>query len=155
MRERDRGVLGGTGHRELLHPIEMVEAGVRRYLSEVRPTEVITGMAIGFDQLVADVCAQLGVPFIAAVPFEGQESIWPTHAKVRFYNLLLKAKEVVVVSPGRYEAWKMLQRNCWIVDHSNTLLAYMEPGTIAGGTFHCWNYAKTKNVPIVNLVDRL
>ena len=42
---------------------------------------VISGMALGFDQAVAHVAVVLGIRFVAAVPFPGQQGRWPDHAK--------------------------------------------------------------------------
>lgn len=43
--------------------------------------EVCTGMALGVDQDIACVCIQAEVPFVACVPFEGQEARWPADAQ--------------------------------------------------------------------------
>lgn len=144
-------ILGVTGHRELFHRDSILKSHLTSYLKLKKPVKVLTGMALGFDQLVAEVCVELGIPFVAVIPYDGQEDLWSPDMKIRFYNLLLKAAEIVVVTPGPYEKWKLSVRNCWIVDHSTEMLNYMvEP---RGGTLHCTNYAIKRNVLIVNLVD--
>ena len=47
------------------------------YLERARPDAVISGMALGWDQAVARATADLGIPWVAAITFEGQESKWP------------------------------------------------------------------------------
>jgi uncharacterized phage-like protein YoqJ len=104
-----------------------------------RPLYGITGMALGVDQDFAEVCIELDIPFIAAVPFIGQERQWPTQSRERYRELLAQACDVVIVCTGGYERWKMLARNQWMVDHCNTLFAVFD-GT-PGGTASTVLYA--------------
>lgn len=110
---------------------------------------VISGMALGVDQWAAHAAVSLGLPFIAAVPFEGQEKKWPTFTQVAYRELLRKAQEVHVVSPGGYANWKFQKRNEWMVDECDVLAAVWN-GT-PGGTSNCVAYATKKN----RIVDRL
>ena len=91
-------IMGVTGHRELGHTPEEIRERFLEMILKHKPTKVITGMAIGFDTIVAQVCVEFGIPFIAAVPFENQDSIWPqadrdiyrellTHAEAGFFDL--------------------------------------------------------------------
>ena len=96
-------------------------------------------MALGIDQLAAEVASKNGIPFVAVIPFEGQETRWPTVARARYKELLDIADEQIVVSPGGYAAWKMQRRNEWMVDHSQHTVAVWN-GT-PGGTANCVQYA--------------
>jgi uncharacterized phage-like protein YoqJ len=42
---------------------------------------IISGMALGWDQALAAAAIALDVPFIGAIPFEGQEGKWPKSAQ--------------------------------------------------------------------------
>lgn len=89
---------------------------IEKVLLELRPEKAISGMALGVDQWAANICVKLNIPFIAAVPFEGQENIWPAESK-RIYQLLLnKAAEKVIVSEGGYNAinFKFVM-NGWLI----------------------------------------
>lgn len=122
-------------------------------LRELKPEKVISGMALGIDQWATNVSHKLGIPFIAAVPFLGQEKAWPAESQ-RTYNKLIKlASEVVVVCEGGYEAIKMQRRNEWMVDHCDVLIAVWD-GT-PGGTGNCINYAKSVNKNIIYIDPRL
>lgn len=79
---------------------------------------VITGMALGWDQAVARACVDLGVPFVAAVPFRGQEARWSADAQASYRRLLDRAARVVVVSKGRYSPGAMERRNRWMLDRA-------------------------------------
>lgn len=89
-------------------------------------------MALGVDQDFAEVCIELGIPLIAAVPFEGQDRLWPTKSQEWYRALLSHAHEVVLVNGGPYASWKLQARNEWICEHISVLLAVFN-GT-AGGT---------------------
>lgn len=112
---------------------------------------VLTGMALGWDQAVAEACYIIGIPFVACVPFKGQESIWPIGAQRKYTTLLSSALDVVIVSGpevDRVEA--MMLRNRYMVDNAHTLVALWN-GTWRGGTANTIKYAKSKRVPIINL----
>lgn len=113
---------------------------------------VYTGMALGWDQAVAHACICRDVPFIACIPFKGQDRMWPISSQTRYNNYLTYAKEIVVVSEGEYSAHKMQVRNEYMVDRCDTLIS-MYDGT-SGGTANCINYALDK-VKIVNLFNKL
>lgn len=113
-----------------------------KLLIALNPEETISGMALGFDWIGAEVSIKLGIPFIASVPFIGQESIWPEHSKKQYRELLAKAKEVVIVSEGSYSVEKMQIRNCWMADRADEVIACFD-GT-KGGTKNCIDYAIKK-----------
>lgn len=141
-------IIGVTGHRPnnlggwRWNPIHAkVYQDLRRAFRHLRPTYIITGMALGVDQWAAEVAIELGVPFIAAVPFEGQEGVWPDAAKAKYRQILTKAFRHYIVSPGSYESWKMSERNKWIVQNCAKLIAVWD-GSVDGGTSHCVSYAQ-------------
>lgn len=115
-------------------------------LLEIRPDFVITGMALGVDQWMAELCILNEIPFVAAVPFEGQESVWPPHSKGKYHQLLAKAHEVVFTSEPGYASWKLQFRNEWMVNKCDLLLAVFN-GT-SGGTANCVSYAIKQKVKI-------
>jgi uncharacterized phage-like protein YoqJ len=128
-----------AGHNPLNPLRAWLKSRTRDKLQALRPIHAISGMAIGYDQDFAEVCIDMGVPFIAAVPFEGQERRWPPTAQQHYRKLLRLAYEVVVVCEGGYERWKMQARNEWVVDHSSDLVAAFDGSQ--GGTANTINYA--------------
>jgi len=125
---------------------DRVRARVREKLLDLKPTEAVSGMALGFDQWATEVCLELGIPFTAAVPFPGQELEWPWPAQQLYYTLIKKAARVHVVDQvapeARWEAIKKLHaRNHWMVDNSDVLVAGWD-GSRAGGTAACVRYAQ-------------
>jgi uncharacterized phage-like protein YoqJ len=110
-------------------------------------------MALGVDQWAAHIAYKLGIPFLAAIPFEGQEKAWPKQSQLTFHLLLKMAKEKVIVSEGGYSAYKMQVRNEWMVDRCDKLIAIWD-GT-PGGTGNCVQYANSKNKEIIFINPRL
>lgn len=134
----------------------------------------ICGMALGIDTLYARICVQLGIPFIAALPFVGQERIWPNASKALYYSLLRYALAIHIVDVGRtvsyssyehmsptgYSGEKMHKRNVWMVDQLNieqndALIGVWDKSS--GGTANCIKYAQNKigdgNIIYINPKD--
>lgn len=129
--------LGGYDGSPLQDRIRIV---LKSLLAPLQPDVVISGMALGVDTIAADVAIELGIPLIAAVPFEGQEGMWPVHSQQKYKNLLAKASEIVYCSEPGYAKWKMYHRNKWMVDHCTVLIAVWDGSE--GGTKNCVDYAK-------------
>lgn len=148
-------IIGCTGHRKLgnykiPNPIyNYVKIQTIDILKEKKPTKIITGMAIGYDQLVAKIAIKLKIPFIAAIPFVGQELLWPKETREHYQDLLSHAEQIEVISSGAYASWKMHARNKWIVNNSNLIIAAYDEELKIGGTFHCVSYTKEQNKPLI------
>jgi uncharacterized phage-like protein YoqJ len=153
-------IIAGTGHRPdkiRLGNLDGYRASVQARLVDLAraaldrhvPERVISGMALGWDTALAQAALDLGIPFDAYVPFEGQESRWPAAAQQRYRDLLGRADQILIVSPGSYEVEKMQVRNERMVDDCDLLLALWN-GT-AGGTRNCLRYAGKVGRRVVNL----
>lgn len=122
---------------------------IDKALEELQPEKVITGMALGIDQWAAAIAHKKKIPFLAAIPFEGQEGKWPAESQ-RVFRLLRKlASEEVIICPGGYSADKMQTRNIWMVDICDKLIAVWDGSK--GGTGNCVEYAKSINKEIYHI----
>lgn len=129
--------IGGYSHD---NPVRTwIRTALRESLRLLKAQRGITGMALGVDQDFAEVCIELGLPFTAAIPCDGQESRWPADSQEFYRKLITSAAEVVTVSPGPYAPQKMLTRNKWMVDQCDALIAVWDGSP--GGTSHCHGYA--------------
>lgn len=154
-------IIAFTGHRpekiggyKLPNPTyNYVCTQIERKLIELKPEQVISGMALGVDQWAANIAFTLGIPFIAAVPFAGQEGVWPAESKRIYKILLARAKEVVLVSEGGYSAQKMQIRNEFMINKADKVLAIWDGTT--GGTGNAVAYATKmgKEIIRINLND--
>lgn len=162
MRSVDAGgvIVAMTGHR----PDKLFEYNMKdpRYdilrdelnqkLDELGATTLITGMALGFDQLAAEVALDRGMRVVAAVPCENQDAKWIASSKREYKNLLDKVDDCVLVSDGTFMENRdrgndcMQERNKWMVDHADSVIACWDGSR--GGTGNCVNYAKSKGVAI-------
>jgi len=121
------------------------------FLSVTRPLKVISGMALGWDQAVAEASIMLHIPVIAAIPFKGQESKWPRDSRYWYNELLTHCAHIEIVSPGGYSPAKMQVRNEWMVDRGDVLTALWDGSD--GGTANCYHYAERQDKKIINLWD--
>jgi uncharacterized phage-like protein YoqJ len=136
-----------TGHRPdklggyvVPNPLyDLVVKGLYDAFTYYKPAYVITGMALGVDQWAAELCFNLGIPFVAALPFEGQDAKWPPQSKAKFHMLLEKAANKFIICQGGYAPWKMQERNKWMVRAAHMMVAVWN-GT-SGGTANCVGYA--------------
>lgn len=152
-------IISYSGHRpnklpggyNLSHPFyHALKTKLKNAILELNPSLAYCGMAIGFDQLAAEVCIDIKLPFIAAIPFKGQELRWPKSSQQIYHELLKYALKIEICNPGGYAAWKMQNRNRFMVDNSDTLIACWDGSD--GGTANCINYAKSidKKIVLIN-----
>lgn len=144
-------IIGTAGHRPQRtggRSLDLMLLAQRAILRE-NPTSVITGMATGWDQAVARACFGLGIPYTAAVPFEGQESRWPDAVQMEYRSLLGGAASVVYVSTPGYHPAKMDKRNQWIVDHCGKMLVLYD-GLGSSGTADAVERAERAGLEITN-----
>jgi uncharacterized phage-like protein YoqJ len=149
-------IIAGTGHRPdklggysnevCRRLVALASASLLKY----KPEYTISGMALGWDQALAQASVNLGIPFIAAIPCDGQEAIWPESSRLYYKNLLELAKEIKMCGPGGpYAPWKMLYRDKWMVDNADLILALWNGSK--GGTGHTVKYAEKVGKPYINL----
>lgn len=122
------------------------------------------GMALGIDQYAMSVLIELRAEFKdaidikieACVPFELQYIKWSPEQKNRYKDLLRQADIITYVDEldefqiddvdiGQYHKDKLLNRNKYMVNGCNLLLAYPIEGKKTGGTIHAINYALKHN----------
>lgn len=148
-------IVCGTGHRpdklggygNIVHS-RLVNVA-KAWLKSNKPSKVISGGALGWDQALAAAARYLGIPYVMALPFPDFDSKWPEKSRNFLKALCDDAAEVVFVKDGPYAAWKMQERNKWMVDHSDKVLALWN-GT-SGGTANCVKYAESVGKPISNV----
>ena len=149
-------VIAVTGHRPQhmdLRPSEYAkfEEFAVLCLTEIQPSKIITGMALGWDTVIAKACVRKRIPFIAALPCRGQELVWSGSAQHTYWELVHKAEEIVWVTDGPYDDRCMKLRDEWMVDHCESVLALFSGKP--GGTAHTVAYAWKKRKVVHNVWD--
>lgn len=149
-------ILGTSGHRALgeasfpKSAYNAIYEKTKSIFQELKPSRMITGMAVGWDTLVADLCVEMNIPFICALPFNGQEAYWSAYDRKHYNDLLAKAEKIEVINRAGWANWKYQTRNVWIVDHSDKML-FCYDGGIASGTKNCYDYAVKSGKEIVRI----
>lgn len=151
-------IIAGTGHRPDKLPLGYHPSMMRvmkRTIRSMLPddvTEIISGMALGWDTALALVALEEGIPLVAAIPFVGQESRWKEADQKVHRQIVRRANRVVIVSKGGYSPAKMQTRNMWMVDAADRVLALWEGSD--GGTANCVRYAEGEGRPVTNCWSR-
>lgn len=137
-------------------------------------TNFITGMAMGVDQWAANMVIDIKnknpeIKLIAAVPFAQQANVWAKETKKQWLHILSCCDEIYLtdiqpnqninldelitlsnqpMNDAKYTInTKLLQRNEWMVDRADTVIAVCKQNS--GGTAKCIEYAYSKNKKIV------
>lgn len=132
---------------------KLLEESLYRILRKAQPTSVITGMALGVDQIFLTAALRLRqtqeLHIIAAVPCLGQERIWPIKAQGIYAAMLDKCDTVKILSK-EYTRNCMCERNQWMVDKCTSAIAVYDGS--AGGTQDAVNKLKTakKNILVIH-----
>ena len=122
------------------------------YLTEKNKSniKIISGGAQGWDTAIALAAIELELPLIVAIPCANQASRWTGQSREIYDFILSEADEKYVLS-DKYTAWCMHNRNYWMVDRCDEVLAYWNRKK-KGGTYNCVTYAKKKGVAVINLM---
>jgi uncharacterized phage-like protein YoqJ len=89
---------------------------------------VMTGMALGAEQLGAEAAALVGVPYVAVLPFPDLDAKWPRAARDHFEALLARAKGIVLLQARQPETRQkagaaLARRDAWLLRHADEALA--------------------------------
>jgi uncharacterized phage-like protein YoqJ len=147
-------IISGTGHRPHklggydLKVFERLVALAEQALLKYQPATVISGMALGWDQALAQAATNLGIPWLAAIPCRGQESKWHGDSKHYYHELLTHATWKVCLSV-RYTSGCMQRRNEFMVNKADMILALWDGSP--GGTANCIKVAETAGKTVINL----
>lgn len=134
-------IVGVTGHRDVEQEPGELLAFARLSVALMRErgaTEIITGMARGWDLAVARAAFDTGIPYCAAIPFPEQPNLWAEADQVEWAWAVKRASRQIVVGPVALKTYYR-KRNCWIVDQSDELWSLFDGSP--GGTQHCVLYA--------------
>lgn len=145
-----------TGHRP--EKLDASEEAVKAWLEEQIDQAIvdgyvtfICGCAMGVDLWAGEIVLRKReknptIHLIAATPWPGFAGRWNEEWKMQYDNLLRQADLTVNVC-DHYHQGVFQQRNVWMVDRSNRVIAYYN-GT-AGGTKNTIEYAYKKDIEVV------
>lgn len=144
-----------TGHRpeKLRRPVNDIKVDLENEIMKAVKegyTTFITGMACGTDIWAGNIVARLkdrfpGLKLIAAVPFPQFPDGWAPEWREK-YTALLERADFVKTIAGEYSPGAYQQRNEWMVDHSNRVIAVYDGK--AGGTRDTLQYARKTRINV-------
>ena len=161
-----RLVCAFTGHRPKFFPWGYDESDSRcvelrkPFFQQIRClvvhgyTDFLSGMAIGVDIWAAQAVLDLReehpkLKLHCILPCVGQEKMWDPEIKKLYYSIIKQADSRVYVNRNYYKNC-MLDRNRFMVDHSDLLLA-VYAGISRSGTASTVDYARNQGKEILIL----
>ena len=113
-----------------------VSDAVRAKLAEVLAAKrqvdpdlvVLTGLGLGAEQLAAEAAAEVGVPYVAVLPYPDPDSQWPSSSRKAFRAVVEGAQSTVVLQ-AKPPATKQLagmalrRRDAWLARHAQEAIA--------------------------------
>jgi uncharacterized phage-like protein YoqJ len=150
-------IVAGTGHRPdklggygLINPVrQAIIRELYELLKAWQPVHVISGMALGFDQWLAEVAIELKIPLVAAIPFKDFDALWPAASRKHYENLMAQADGTMIVCSGGYSAMKMQMRNEWMMNRATHIVSAFDGSQ--GGTANTLAVARALRRPIALL----
>lgn len=162
--------VGVTGHRDLVESEKpALRQQVRAFFLRLREEfpgleiELISPLADGADQLVAQVARELAVPLIVPLPMsrEEYEKDFATAEGLAGFRELLNGAQIIALplvrgnkaesieSPGQARDWQYAQLGVFVSNHCQILLALWngKPDPQVGGTAGVVNYHLTAVMP--------
>ncbi len=153
-------IIAGTGHRpkglEVERPysddvywrlVDLAKVALVKY----NPTEVISGVALGWDQALAEAAIQLEIPVDVYIPFVGMESRWPESSQERYRDILeSEGVKMILLDRGGYSPRKLFARNEAMVSAADCVLALWD-GKPGSGTAHAVQHALKSGKRVINL----
>lgn len=149
-----------SGHRKI--PPELYETVMQRleetvvYLIHKGYIFFCAGGALGFDTMAAQTVLKLqstypDIRLFLVLPCVSQTRGWSISDSEEYEQIKRHANNVVYVSQG-YSRGCMFKRNRHLVDNSSVCVCYLTENS--GGTAYTANYAKTKNVTVINIAKK-
>lgn len=127
-----------TGHRteRITGREQEIKEWLAKKVDELKPSDCISGMAQGADQIFAEVAYENNIPLICAWPYK--RKLHPVEQKYHDYA------EVNYFAFHQFQPSCYVTRDKWMVDNCDIVLAVWD-GNPVGGTYDTIEYAKRKH----------
>jgi len=168
--------IGVTGHRDLVESeLPALRDQVRAFFVDLGSEfpglelQLISPLAEGSDQLVAEIAVELGLPLIVPLPMsqaEYENDFDSAASLQKFHTLINKAKVIdlplavndsaeTIVLPGSAHERQYMQMGVFISNHCQVLLALWDgkPGSEIGGTGSVVSYHLTAVMPGYSIAE--
>lgn len=139
-----------TGHRWINREHSGWRSGVKQLINLALTqgvTEFLIGMALGTDQLAAEILTQQQLKWTAVIPCADQDALWTPRQRSHYRKLLERANQQIVLYP-HYSPGVMQARNLWMVKRSHLCLAVYNLSS-TGGTAMTVKLAYEHNLQVI------
>ncbi len=151
--------VGVTGHRAIPAAADrLVRAGLVAAFRAARkaagrgrrPMEAFSSLAVGADQMFAEVALAHGARLVAVLPSADYERTFAADELVLFRRLLQRAHRRVVMDHAEACDEAYYEAGRYIADHSDLVLAVWDgrPARGHGGTGEIVDYARRRGTPV-------
>lgn len=137
-----------TGHRHIDYLRKEINQLID-YACQLGINQFYCGMALGSDQIAAELLIGRKLRWTAVIPCADQDEKWTKKQRSHYRKLLDQAPKQIVLYP-EYSPGCMQARNLWMIKHSDLCLAIWD-GRQTGGTAMTVNAAIDRNLPIIHL----
>ena len=137
-----------TGHRHIDYLHKQINQMID-YALQLGTKEFYCGMALGADQIAAELLIRRKLKWTAVIPCTDQDEKWTRKQRSHYHKLLESAPKQITLYP-EYKPGCMQARNLWMVKRSDLCLAVWD-GRNEGGTAMTVNAAIAHNLPIIQL----
>ncbi len=149
-------IAGITGHQNLdgEETIEWVKNKIIKNIDDYTITKGCTSLAIGADQLYAEVLLLKKIPYVAIIPCKQYEKTFQEERHLKNYRMLVKeACEIVELDYGKPSEAAFYDAGKRVVDISDLIIAIWngKKAKGLGGTGDIVTYAISKKRPIVHI----
>lgn len=116
-------------------------------------TNFLCGMALGADQVAANLLVGRGLKWTAVIPCADQDKLWKPRERSHYKQLLEKATKRVTLYQ-QYSPGVMHARNLWMVERADICLALFDgdPYGVGGGTASTFKLARDSNLLIYQYI---
>ncbi|MEG4838351.1 SLOG family protein [Microcoleus sp. B9-D4] len=116
-------------------------------------TKFLCGMALGTDQIAAEILVRRKLKWTAVIPCADQHKLWKPHQQSHYKKLLDQATKRVCFY-DEYSPGVMQARNQWMVKRSDICLAVFsgDPHGVGGGTATTFKMARDRNLLIYQYI---
>lgn len=147
--------VGITGHQNLgtNSTIAWIKDSLERQISKYSVTCGITSLAVGADQLYAQILKEKSIQFTAIIPSDKYEKTFTGSDLIKYQELLSQAKEKVQMNFIAPEEKAFLEAGKEMVNQSDIVFAIWDGKKAKGlgGTGDIVQYALQKNKTVVHI----
>ncbi len=148
-------VAGITGHQNL-GPAEVsrwVRTEIRNAVERNNVERGYVSLAVGADQLFADIALELEIPYTVVLPCSGYEQTFSKVDLPRFRYFLQRASAIRKLPFARPSEQAFYEAGKFVVEHSDFILAVWngKPARGLGGTADIVSFAKANHKPVIQL----